>query len=165
LYAHLDELRRPSPPAAPQAHLSGRHLPRTAEQQRRSRFLRVWAAVSTPLLLASVPVILLARPLAWGTTLVALALLFGGFEAFARRRLLSFVASTALLLGTAAACVAIVVLSQQYWALAISVAFALAALMLLLGNVGDLAHGWRRGGPLEAQTEERSAAELADGSP
>jgi hypothetical protein len=165
LHVHVDELRGPSPPPAPQAHLTARHLPRTAEQQRRTRFLRIWAAVSTPLLLACVPVILLARPLTWGTTLVALALLFGGFEAVARRRLLSFVASAGLVVGTAAIFVVIVLLSRRHWALAISLVFSLAALVLLIGNVGDLTHGWRPGGSMAEPTEERSEDELADGSP
>jgi hypothetical protein len=144
LRAHRDELSRPSAPVAPQAHLSAQHSPRTEEQQRRMRFLRVWAAVSTPLLLASIPVILLARPLGWGTALVVLVLLFAGGEAFARRRLLSFVASVGLLLATAAVVVGLVELSQQHWALAISLVFALAAGLLLVGNLGDLAHGWRQ---------------------
>ncbi len=162
LRAHQDELRRPSDAPAPQAHLSAQYLPRPEEQQRRTRFLRFWAAVSTPLLLALVPVILLAQPLAWGATLVALIVLFAGVEAFARRRLLSFVASTALLLAAVAIVVAIIKLSQQHWALATSALFGLAALVLLTGNLGDLAHGWRRGvsggeEPAEVEAGDRGA--------
>jgi hypothetical protein len=156
--AHLAELHRPAAAPEPQAHMRTRQLPRTEEQQRRTRFLRVWAAISTPLLLASVPVILLARPLAWGTTLAALALVFAGAEAFARRRLLSFVASSALLLAIAAIIVAIVELSQQYWAVAVSLVFAVAAGVLLVGNLGDLTHGWRRGVTVGEETGEREEA-------
>jgi hypothetical protein len=149
LHAHRDELRRPSPPVAPQAHLGVRHSsPRTEEQQRRTRFLRMWAALSTPLLLATIPVILLAQPLTWGTTVIALALLFAGVEAFARRRLLSFMGSVALLVAAVAIVVAVVGLSHRVWALAISLVFAVAALLLLVGNLGDLAYGWRRGGAI-----------------
>lgn len=149
LRAHRDELDRPSASVAPQSHLSTGHAsPRTDEQQRRTRFLRLWAALSTPLLLAAVPVILLARPLAWTTTVVALALLFAGVEAFARRRLLSFMGSLGLLLAAVAVVVATVELSQQLWALAVSIVFVAAAVLLLIGNVGDLAHGWRRGGAI-----------------
>jgi hypothetical protein len=165
LRAHLDELRRPSEAAAPQAHLSARHLPRTAEQQRRTRFLRVWAAISTPLLLASVPVILLARPLALATTLGALALLFAGMEAFARRRLLSFMASAALMLAVVAIFVVIVELSQRYWTVAISAVFAIAALVLLVGNLGDIRHGWQRGGSIGEQAGEPGAGESDEQSP
>ncbi len=155
LRAHRDELRRPSAPVAPQAHLSKQTSPRTEEQNRRARFLRVWAALSTPLLLATIPVILLARPLAWTTTVIAVALLFAGVEAFARRRILSFMGSLALLLATVAIFVAIVELSQQYWAYAISLVFAVAAILLLAGNLGDVAHGWRRGAAIGDDPDER----------
>jgi hypothetical protein len=104
--------------------------------------------VSTPLLLASIPVILLASPLAWATTLAAEAVLFTGAEAFARRRLLSFVASLAILLTAAAIAVAIVEFIPKYWTAAVSALFGLAALVLLVGNLGDLGHRWRRGGSM-----------------
>ncbi len=112
------------------------------------RFLHVWAAVSTPLLLALVPVVLIARPLAWLTTVAAAALLFVGVEAFARRRFLSFVASVLLLAATAAVVVALVRLGHQYWKYALAAAFGIAALALLVGNIGDLRHGWQRGGTM-----------------
>ncbi len=148
LRAHRDALRRPAAAPGPQAHLSSPHSPRTEAQERRTRFLRVWAALSTPLLLASVPVILLTSPLWWGATLAADAVLFTGVEAFARRRLLSFVASFALLVATAAICVAIVELGRRYWAVALSAMFGTAAAALLIGNLGDLGHRWRRGGSM-----------------
>jgi hypothetical protein len=168
LRAHRDSLLRPAAPPPPQAHLRTQHLPHTEEQRRRTRFLRAWAALSTPLLLASVPVILLARPLAWSTMLAVEALLFTGVEAFARRRLVSFAGSVALLLAVAAAFVAIIELSQQYWAWAISAVFAIAALVLLFGNLGDLGHGWRRGGsmgedPREDQLAEKTGSATEDG--
>ncbi len=165
LHAHLDELRRPSKAAAPQAHLSTGHLPRSAEQRRRTRFLRVWAAISTPLLLGLVPVILLARPLALVATLGAVALLFAGMEAFARRRLLSFMASAALLLAVVATFAAIVELSQRYWKPAISAVFAIAALVLLVGNLGDIQHGWQRGGSMGEQAGEPAPGESDEQSP
>ena len=146
LRTHRDTLSRPLAAEDPQAHIKTRYAPRTSEQQRRTRFLRSWAAISTPLLLALVPVILLAQPLAWITTLAALAALFLGVEAFARRRLLSFAASTLILIAIAAIVVLFVELSQQYWKIALSALFGVAALALLAGNLGDLRHRWRRGG-------------------
>jgi hypothetical protein len=116
-------------------------------------------------LLGSVPVILLARPLALATTLGALALLFAGMEAFARRRLLSFMASAALMLVVGAAFVAIVELSQRYWAVAISAIFGIAALALLVGNLGDIRHGWQRGGSMGEQTGEPAVGERDQQSP
>ncbi len=148
LRLHVDTLHRPLATEDPQAHINKPHRPYSEEQQRRTRFLRFWAAISTPLLLGLVPVILLARPLTWITTLVALAMLFIGVEALARRRFLSFIASTLLLVATVAAVVVFVRLGHQYWKYALSALFGAAALALLIGNVGDLRHGWRRGGAI-----------------
>lgn len=148
LRLNVDTLQRPLASEDPQAHIKKAHRPYAEAQQRRTRFLRFWAAISTPLVLGLVPVILLARPLAWITTLVALAVLFIGVEAFARRRFLSFVASTLLLAATIAAVEAFARLGHQYWKYALSAVFGAAALALLIGNVGDLRHGWRRGGAI-----------------
>ncbi len=148
LRLHVDTLHRPLADEDPQAHIKKAHRPYTEAQQRRTRFLRFWAAISTPLLLSLVPVILLARPLAWITTLVALAVLFIGVEAVARRRFLSFLGSTLLLGATVAAVVVFARLGHQYWKYALSTVFGAAALALLIGNVGDLRHGWRRGGAI-----------------
>ena len=148
LQAHLESLRDPPAAPAPQAHLDARLLPRSQEQRRRLRVLQLWAAISTPLLLAIVPVVLLARPLTWVTTLVALFALFLGIEAFARRRLLSFLASSAMVLAGVAVCLTIIDLAQSHWRLAISLMFAAAAAVVLVGNLADLAHGWRRGGEM-----------------
>lgn len=154
LRAHLDTLDNPPQPPAPQAHLPSRPLPRGDEQRQRVRVLRVWATISTPLLLAAVPVILLARPLAWVTTLVVLFVLFVGIEAFARRRLLSFLASSLMVLVAIAVLVTIVELAQSHWRLAISVIFAAAAVVVLAGNLADLAYGWRRGGELGGEDDD-----------
>ncbi|MBV9192771.1 MAG: hypothetical protein JO168_01415 [Solirubrobacterales bacterium] len=148
LRAHVDTLGGPLPTVEPQAHIKRRHGPRTDAQERRTRVLRVWAALSTPMLLALVPVVLLARPLAWATTVAAAALLFIGMEAFARRRFLSFVASTILLAATVFAVLVFVRLGHQYWRYALGAVFGVAALALLIGNLGDLRHGWRRGGAM-----------------
>ncbi len=156
LEIHLDSLSGPFPGETPQGHIKKRHAPRTEDQQQRRRILRWWAALSTPLLLALVPVILLARPLAWLTTIAAAALLFIGLEAFARRRFFSFVASTLLLAATVVVVIAFVRLGHQYWKYALSSAFGLAALALLIGNLGDLRHQWRRGGSVSGDADEES---------
>jgi thiol:disulfide interchange protein len=149
LHTHLDTLSRPLPVSAPQAHIKKSHGPRAEEQQRRMRILRLWAALSTPLLLALVPVVLLASPLAWLATIVAAALLFLGMEAFARRRFLSFVASTLLLALTIGLAEWFVHLGHRYWRYALAAVFVVAALSLLAGNLGDLRQGLRRGGTID----------------
>ena len=100
------------------------------------------------------PVVLRASPLAWLTTLGLAGLLFLGVEAFARRRFLSFVASTLLVAATIVIVVAFVRLGHQYWRYALSALFGLAAIALLAGNIGDLSHSWRRGGTVREETDE-----------
>jgi hypothetical protein len=142
---HLATLSRPLPPEPPQAHIRTPQGPRSEEQERRTRFLRLWGVISTPLLLTSVIVVLETRPLAWLTTIAVLGGIFLGVEAFARRRFLSFVASTLLLAAAIVVCGGFVVLFHQHWRTAVSVVFGAAALALLVGNLGDVRHGWRRG--------------------
>jgi hypothetical protein len=154
LRTHRDTLSAPLPVPAPQAHVRNYSGPRAAQQQRRTRFLRLWAAVSTPLLLAMVPVILLARPLAWITTLLVLVVLFIGVEAFARRRFLSFLGSSVMVLTVVGICVSFVELFHKHWRIALSAVFLVAALALLIGNLGDLNSGRRRGGTVEDQADE-----------
>ncbi len=126
-----------------QAHFGTPHGPRSDEQERRTRFLRLWGIVSTPLLLASVIIILIARPLAWITTIALLGVSFLGVEAFARRRLLSFLASLLLLAASLVLVVGFLVLFHKHWRIALSVVFGVAALGLLIGNLADVRHGWR----------------------
>jgi hypothetical protein len=108
------------------------------------RFLRLWSVVSAPLLLVSVIVVLNARPLTWIATISALAGLFMGVEAFARRRFASFLASALLLVVAIALGAGFVLLFHGHWRIAVSAVIGVAALALLVGNVGDLRHRWRR---------------------
>ena len=136
--AHLATLSRPIPPEPPQAHIRRPHQPYREQQERRTRFLKLWAAVSTPLLLGSVIVVLVASPLASITTIAILASAFIGVEAIARRRFLSFLASTILLLGGIVLCVGFVLLLLTHWRTAISLLVGTAALALLVGNLRDI---------------------------
>jgi hypothetical protein len=139
--AHLATLRRPIPPEPPQAHIRRPHQPHVEEQQRRTRFLRLWAAVSTPLLLGCVIVVLLAPPLAWISTIAVLAVAFAAVEAIARRRLLSFLASMLLVIAVVALIVGFIVLFLKHWRIAISLLVGAAALSLLLGNLRAVRRG------------------------
>ena len=108
------------------------------EQERRTRFLKIWAAISTPMLLASVIVVLVISPLAFLTTIAALFLIFSGVEAIARRRLLSFLASIALLLAVIALLVGLTLLLLNHWRTAVAVLVGIAALTLLAANFQEL---------------------------
>jgi hypothetical protein len=155
LRAHVATLSRPLPPEPPRAHIRRFHQPRFEEQRRRTRFLRLWAALSTPLLLASVIVVLTASPAAIVSTVVVLAAAFIGVEAIARRRFVSFVASSMLLVLTIGLGVALILLFLHHWRIVISALVGAAALALLVGNLRDLRHGWRvRPSPSSAQDDQ-----------
>jgi hypothetical protein len=139
--AHLVTLSRPIPPESPQAHVRRPHRPHLDVQQRRTRFLKLWAAVSTPLLLASVIVVLVASPLASITTVAVLAAAFIGVEAIARRRLLSFLASLVLFVVGIALITGFILLLLRHWRTAISLLLGTAALVLLIGNLRNLRRG------------------------
>ncbi len=140
---HLDTLSRPSSSEPPQAHLTKVHGPRVEEQRRRTRLLRFWSVISTPLLLIAVIAILNSRSLASLTAVGNLILLFIAVEAFARRRLVSFIGSFVMLIGLIVVVLIIALLLKDYWHLVLSALLAAAALALLIGNIGDLRHGWR----------------------
>jgi hypothetical protein len=139
--AHLATLGRPIPPESTQAHIRRPHQPHLEQQERRTRFLTLWAAVSTPLLLGSVIVVLLASPLAWITELTILACAFIGVEAIARRRFLSFLGSAILLAASLALGVGFILLFLKHWRIAISLLVGAAALALLWGNLRDARRG------------------------
>jgi hypothetical protein len=139
--AHLDTLSRSIPPESPQAHIRRPHQPHLEEQERRTRFLTLWAAVSTPLLLGSVVVLLIGSPLAWIIEIGILVAVFIGVEAIARRRFLSFLGSTILLLGGLALIVGLTLLFLTHWRTALALLVGAAALALLFGNLRDARRG------------------------
>jgi hypothetical protein len=144
LEAHRDFLDRPHVAEAPDAHLREVHLPDAVEQDRHTAFLRIWAAISIPVLILGIAV-LLVRPsplLFSGFTTFLVA--FAAVEAVARRRLRLF-----LLLGAAVAlwifAVAGLVFSLlRNWQPALAVLLALTALVLLVVNMGELRGPSRR---------------------
>lgn len=150
--AHLATLGRPLAPEPPQAHVTKAHQPRSETQERRNRLLRLWAAVSVPLLLLTVIVVLLGSLRASVTTIILFTLAFLGAEALARRRFLSFVASTLLVATAIVLALIFFTIFRDNWRLAISVVLAAAAFALLTGNLRDLRHGWIRPHPPADET-------------
>jgi hypothetical protein len=139
--AHVTTLSRPIPPEPPQAHIRRPRQPHLEQQERRTRFLSLWAAVSTPLLLGSAIVVLIGSPLAWITEIAILACAFIGVEAIARRRFLSFLASIILLAGAVGITVGFILLFQRHWRTALSLLVGIAAFALLFGNLRDIRRG------------------------
>ncbi len=100
--AHEATLARPVEPDEPQEHLREPHLPYTSQGQR-TRFLHVWAALSTPLFILAIVGIFVIPHEPVAILLGAVVVLFVTMEAWARRKLLAF--STGLLVLAAAVAV------------------------------------------------------------
>ena len=92
-------------------------------------------------MLGSIIVVLVASPLTSIATIAVLVGLFASVEAIARRRLLSLVASTLLLLAAIVLVAGLIVLFLRHWRIALSIVLGLAAVTLLVGNIRDLRRG------------------------
>lgn len=142
LVVHRGHLAEPGPDEAPDAHLRRPAAADTTPDRReRRRVLRVWAAVSTPLLALTIVVLLVGPPLAFLTSMVVFVVAFLGVEAIARGRLLAFtggLVATALTVGIAAVLVIGLVRS---WQVVLAVLLGVAALVLLVVNVRELRRG------------------------
>jgi hypothetical protein len=125
------------PPSGPHAHLSHRRLPISTAERGRSRFLGLWAVISTPLVLWLISV--LFRPETFGRTELAIGLLVMvlAVEAFARGYFLAFLGRLVIVI------VALNLLTLYFgnWQLVTSVVLAVLALVVLAVNIRDV---WRR---------------------
>jgi hypothetical protein len=138
-------LSRPPDAGPPDAHLRLLALPGAVQQH--TGLLRVWAAVSTPVLIVWAGV-LLARPapltLSGFTTFLAV---FAAVEAVARRRVRRYLTVLAVALVGAAVVAGLVVALLDNWQLVVAVLLAGTALVLVAVNVRELSGGsGRRGG-------------------
>ncbi|WP_181779518.1 hypothetical protein [Pseudonocardia pini] len=133
-----DRLAGPRPAGPPDAHLHRPHLPYVVPADFRSRFLRVWAALSIPVLIGGLGALLfwpqLSTLLWFAIGLVAFAVV----ESVARRRSIEFAASLAGLAITALVVTGVVVALLSGWKIVTAGALALAALILLVVNVREL---------------------------
>ncbi len=93
----------------PKDHLRSPHLPYASGEHRPTRFVHVWAALSTPLLIIALSAMLLLQGPYTVPAMIGVVLLFAMFDSFARRKLLSFLA------GLAAFTVVIVVIAAVIW--------------------------------------------------
>lgn len=134
-HAHLATLSQPIAEESPRAHINKPHRPHDTDQEGRTRFLELWAVVSTPLLLGSIVVALTVSPLALVTTMLIFAAVFTGMEAIARRRFMSFLINLFVFAGAITLLGGLVVIFLEHWRIAVSVVIGVAALLLLLGNL------------------------------
>jgi hypothetical protein len=136
LLAH--RLDHPVPEAAPHDHLRHRRMPIPPEERSRRRVLAIWAAISTPLVLGWL--ILLVLPLGrsiFGLSLAALMVIFT-IEAIARRELVRFLGSVVVVVAVVA--VVLVGLWALFidWRISVALALAAAAIVLLVVNLAEL---------------------------
>jgi thiol:disulfide interchange protein len=124
-------------PDPPGAHLRNPHLPHSIVRDRRLRFLRVWAAVSVPLLILGAGV-LLARPTpALLTGFAVFLVVFTAVEAIARRRVLAFLTGFTVLALFLIVLFALVVGLLRNWQVVLAGLLTLAALVLLMVNLRE----------------------------
>src|SRR5690606_6870031 len=123
----------------PQAHLRSPHLPYASGKQRTTRFLHVWATLSTPLLLIALgTVMVLLRGSLALLAALGVVVLFATFDALARRRFLSFLVRPApvdVAVGLVSAVIAAFLVN---WRITVLVPMALAVVSLLYINPRDL---------------------------
>ncbi|UOE20559.1 hypothetical protein NI17_004890 [Thermobifida halotolerans] len=123
----------------PQAHLRSPHLPYASGKQRTTRFLHVWATMSTPLLLIALGAVMVT--LRGGLALsaaVGMVVLFAAFDALARRRFLSFLVGLAVIVVVVGAVGAVIAAFLTNWRITVLVPLALIVVSLLFINVRDL---------------------------
>ena len=140
LAVHRDTLRKPWPAEPPDAHLSGAPptLVRDREERERRRLLRVWAAVSTPLLVLTIVVLLIGPPWAFVTSVGVFLVAFLAVEAAARGRLLGFAGGLVSAVLTVAVVIAFAAGLVSNWRVVLAVVLGLAALVLLVSNIREL---------------------------
>jgi hypothetical protein len=139
--AHRASIDHPGPLEGPRAHLREPHLPHETGRRRTTRFVRGWAAVSTPVLILTFAAALLVHGYEVLPLLGSALLLFAGIEAVVRRRVLAFAVFLVVLGGAAVAVFAMYEIIAYNWRLAVLVPLAMAGLVILVGNLRDLFRG------------------------
>jgi hypothetical protein len=134
--AHTAALTRPLDAGPPDAHLRGLSPARTVDEH--PARLRLWAAVSSPVLLCWIGLLLF-----WPTALTLsgfaiFLVLFAGVEAFARGRTRVALAVLSLAVVGVGAVTGLVVALLRNWQLGVAVLCVLAALGLLVLNLHEL---------------------------
>jgi hypothetical protein len=136
--AHAAYLAGPRDPGPAGAHLRHPHLPYAAQRDLRSRFLRVWAAVSTPVLVLGLGG-LLARPsIPVLVGFLTFLVVFGVVEAIGRRRVLAFATVLGAVLLWVAAVAGLILALLSSWHIVLAGLLAVLALVLLVVNVREL---------------------------
>ncbi len=129
---------QPALPSDPHSHLRHRRMPVPAEERSRRRVLAIWSAISTPLVLLWL--VLLIVPL--GRSLVGLSavalLVMCTIEAIARRQLARFLVALVLAAVVAVLATVVVLGLLADWRTASGLLLVAAAVVLLVVNLVEL---------------------------
>ncbi len=134
-------LANPPPPPGPHDHLRHRRLPAETETRARTRFLAVWSAVSTPLILGAIGAAFMpTRSVGLSGLLIVLPLLLLTVEAIARRHLTSFVLTMVAVVVLIAVGTTVAGLAVYFgWRVTVAICFGTVAVVLLVANLRELA--------------------------
>jgi hypothetical protein len=136
--AHVAYLAGPRDPGPPDAHLRNPRLPYAAQADLRSRFLRVWAAVSTPVLVLGFGGLLVRPTFPVLAGFVTFLVVFGVVEAIGRRRVMAFATVLGAVALWIAAVAGLIWAMLSSWHLVLAGLLAALALVLLVVNVREL---------------------------
>lgn len=124
---------------SPTGHLKAPHLPYASGEQRTTRFLHLWVALSTPLLLISLalPLFLLDGQMTlWA--MLGVVLSFAAIDSVARRRFVQYLTGVMALVVITAVLLGVVMAFIADWRIAVTVPIGLIVVVLLFVNLRDL---------------------------
>jgi hypothetical protein len=137
--AHVRFLGRPADPVPADDHLRRLSLPGVVDPDRHTALLRVWAAVSSPLLILGI-VAVLVRPTAVSLSgFTAFLVLFAGAEVLARHRVRLFLTGLAAALLWVFVAAGLVLALLSNWHVVLAAVLTATALCLLVLNLRELA--------------------------
>jgi hypothetical protein len=139
--AHLETLRRPPALAATQAHVRHKAVPTGHTESERLRFLRLWSAVSAPLLFLAGAFLLVDHQLGVVVGVATFAVVFLTIEAIARRRLVAFALTLIAVIVAALVALAVIQGLLGQWQFVLAALLAATAGAILLSNLRDLRRG------------------------
>ncbi|KIH96492.1 hypothetical protein LP52_24605 [Streptomonospora alba] len=134
------ESERPVAPT-PTEHLHRPHLPYASGAQSTTRFLHVWAALSTPLLIFALGGMLLLGGTYTAPAMIGVVLAFAMVDAIARRKFTAFLTGVAFVLVIVAVIAGVIAAFAADWRISLLVPTALVVVLLLWVNLRDLIRG------------------------
>ena len=124
---------------SPTGHLKAPHMPYASGEQRTTRFLHLWVALSTPLLLGSLALTLFLLEGQWTLwAMLGVVLVFAAIDSIVRRKFVQYLTGVAFVALVSGVLLGIVMAFIADWRIAITAPIALIVVLLLVVNVRDL---------------------------